>query len=133
MLIEPAVIKSPNKKHDLAYACFLPPVIVSLISAVGTVIPMSTGVAGGIGFLVLIPLTLLALVSVPTGIYLSFVLREDIVLPLLSVLTILMVVEVVTEAGSVAFYNATAWVYGVLGTILVASWFLVRRWRISVP
>jgi hypothetical protein len=94
---------------------------------------MSTGVAGGVGFLVLIPLALLGLISVPTGIYLSFVLRDDVVLPLLSVLTLLMVVEVITEAGSVAFYNATAWVYGVLGTILVASWFLVRRWRVSAP
>lgn len=131
MLIGPSNIKSSTSKHDLAYACFLPPVIVNLISAIGTVIPMNTGVAGGIGFLVLIPMTMLALVSVPTGIYLSLVLRKDIILPLLSVLTILMVVEVITEAGSVAFYNATAWVYGVLGAILVASWFLVRRWRVS--
>lgn len=81
----------------------------------------------------LIPLTLLTLVSVPTGIYFSVVLRKDIVLPLLSVLTILMVAEIVTEAGSVEFYNATAWVYGGLGTILEASWFLVRRWRAFVP
>jgi len=133
MVIESAGTRFPSSKHDLAYACFLPPVIASLISAVGTAIPMSTGVAGGIGFLVLIPLTLLALVSVPSGIYLSVVLRKDMVLPLLSVLTILMVVEVITEAGSVAVYNATAWVYGVLGTILEASWFLVRRWRVSAP
>ena len=60
-------------------------------------------------------------------------LRKDVILPLLSVLTILMVVEVITEAGSVAFYNATDWVYGILGTILVASWFLIRRWRVSAP
>ena len=131
MLIGPAVTKSPRNRHDLAYACFLPPVIVSLISALSTVIPMSTGAAGGIGFLVLIPLTLLALVSVPTGIYLSFVLRKDVVLPVLSVLTILIVVEVITEAGSATVYNATAFVYGVLGTILIGSWFLVRRWRVS--
>jgi Ca2+/Na+ antiporter len=91
---------------------------------------MSSGVAGGIGFLVLIPLSLAALVSVPTGIYLSIVLRKDIVSPLLSVLTILMLAEVITEAGSVAFYNATAWVYGFLVIILEASWFLVRRWRV---
>jgi len=133
MIIKPPASKSPSNKLDLAYACFVPPVIVSLISAVGTVIPMSTGVAGGLGFLVLIPLTLLALVSLPAGIYLSFVLRKDIVLPLLSVLTILMAAEVISEAGSVAFYNATTWVYAVLGTILVASWFLVRRRRVSAP
>ncbi len=107
MVIESASTRSPRRKHDLAYACFLPPVIVSLIAAAGTVIPTNTGVAGGIGFLILIPLTLLALVS--------------------------MVAKIVTEAGSVAFYNATAWVYAGLGTILEASWFLVRRWRALAP
>ena len=129
MVIAPVGATSPKHRHDLAYACFLPPGIVSLVSAVGTVIPMSSGVAGGIGFLVLIPLTLVALVSVPTGMYLSIVLRKDVVLPLLSILTILALVEVITEAGSVAFYNATAWVYGVLVMILEVSWFFGRRWR----
>ena len=124
--------KSPASKHDLAYACFLPPVIVSLISAASTVIPMSSGVAGGIGFLVLIPLTLLALMSMPIGIYFSIVFRKDIFLPILSALTIFMVVEVITEAGSATFYNAIAWIYGISGMILIASWFLVRRWRVSV-
>ena len=133
MLQHPSGTRSPSNRQDLAYACFIPPVIVSSISAVGTVIPMSTGVAGGIGFLVLIPLALLSLVSVPTGIYLSFVLRKDIVLPILSVLTILMVVEVVTEVGSAAFYNAAAWAYGIVGATLVAGWFLVRRWRAPAP
>ena len=127
---DPSGTKSPSNKHDLAYACFLPPVIVSLISAVGTIIPTNTGVAGLIGFLVLIPLGLLAFVSVPAGVYLSIVLRKDKALPLLSVLTILMIAEVITEAGSVAFYNATAWVYGVLGAILVAGWYFVRRPRV---
>jgi len=88
---------------------------------------MDSGTAGGIGFLVLIPLALITLVSVPFGIYFSIVLRRDVVLPLLSVLTILMIVEIVTEAGSVTFYNATGLVYGLLVLVLEASWFLLRR------
>jgi hypothetical protein len=125
---------SPKSKHDLAYVCFLPPGIVSLISAVriGTAIPMNSEVAGGTGFLVQIPLSILALValmsalvSVPVGIYLSIVLRRDVVLPILSVLTIL----VLTIP---AFNNATVWgygIYGILVMLLEANWFLRRRWR----
>jgi hypothetical protein len=90
---------------------------------------MDGGTSGGIGFLVLIPLALIALISAPFGVYLSVVLRQDAVLPLLSILTILMLVELLTEAGSVKFYNASVLVYGILVLVLEASWFLLRRWR----
>ena len=100
-----------------------------MIAAIASAIPMDSGTAGGIGFLVLIPLTLAALISVPTGICFSIVLRRDAVLPLLSVMTIFMLAEVVTEAGSVTFYNATMSVYGILVVVLEASWFLLRRQR----
>jgi hypothetical protein len=63
------------------------------------------------------------------GIYFSIVLWRDPVLPALSILTILMIAEIVTEAGSVTFYNATAWVYGILVLVLDANWFLLRRRR----
>jgi hypothetical protein len=124
MAIDPTRTKSPDGRQDLAYACFLPPGIVSLISALSAVIPMDSGVAGGIGFLVLIPLSLVALVSVPTGIYFTIVFRkEDAVLVLLSVSTIFMLAGVVADAGSTAFAS----VYGLLVMILVANWFLARR------
>src|SRR5207247_4300290 len=113
--------------HDAAYGCFVPPGACSLIAGLGSAISMDSGTAGGIGFLVLISLALITLVSVPFGIYFSIVLRRDVVLPLLSVLTILMIVEIVTEAGSVTFYNATGLVYGLLVLVLEASWFLLRR------
>jgi hypothetical protein len=90
---------------------------------------MDSGIAGGIGFLVLIPLAMAALVTGLIGIFYSIVLWRDGVLPLLSVLTILMVVEIATEAGSVAFYNASGLVYGLLVLVLEASWFLLRRQR----
>ncbi len=118
-----------RSKHDIAYVCFIPPGLVSLVAALARAIPMSSGTAGGIGFLVLIPLSLLALISIPIGIYLSIVLRRDVMLPLLSVLTILMLAEVVTEAGTVAFYNASSKIYGLLNLFCQATWFLFRRRR----
>jgi hypothetical protein len=90
---------------------------------------MDSGIAGGIGFLVLIPLAMAALVTGLIGIFYSIVLWRDGVLPLLSVLTILMVLEIATEAGSVTFYNASGLVYGLLVLVLEASWFLLRRQR----
>lgn len=116
-------------QHDLAYGCFLPGGVVILIAAIASAIPMDDANIAGIGFLVLIPLALVALISVPIGIYFSIVFRRDAVLPLLSVLTIFMLAEVVSEAGSVTFRDATVWVYGILVWALEASWFLLRRRR----
>lgn len=118
-----------RRKHDIAYGCFLAPGAVSLIAAIAGAIPMDSGTAGGIGFLVLIPLAMVALVAVPVGVFYSIVFRRDGVLLLLSILTIFMLAEVVTEAGSVEFYNATGLVYGILVLVLEASWFLLRRRR----
>jgi predicted Na+-dependent transporter len=123
------VTVTQRNKHDIAYGCFLAPAAVSLIAAVASAIPMDSGTAGGIGFLVLIPLAIVALVAVPIGVFYSVVFWRDGVLPLLSILTILMVAEAVTEAGSVEFYNATGLVYGILVLVLEASWFLLRRRR----
>lgn len=117
------------RKHDIAYGCFLAPGVVSLIAAIASAIPLDSGTAGGIGFLVLIPLTSAALVVIPIGFFYSIVYWRDGVLPLLSILTILMIAEVVTESGSVEFYNATGLVYGILVLMLEASWFLLRRQR----
>jgi len=100
----------------------------SVCASVASAIPID-GIAGGIGFLVLIPSALAALVAVPIGLYYSIELWKDGVLPLLSILTMLMIAEFVTEAGSVDFYNATGLVYGILVLMLEASWFLFRRGR----
>lgn len=131
MVVESTTEKFRRSEHDLAYLCFLPPTIVSLISAVGTFVPMSDGTAGGIGFLVLIPLSLASVLSVPIGIVLSVLFRKDLALPLLSILTIVLVVEVFSEAGPPAFRNGVTWAHGIGATLVVGSWFLVRRWRRS--
>ena len=119
-------------KRDIAYGCFLPPGIASTVTAIGNVVPMDTGMAGGVGFLVLLPLAMMSLITIPIGITLSILCWRDGVLPVLSVLTILWVTEIVTEAGSVQFYNAaTGTVYAALVFTLTGSWFLVRRWLIK--
>lgn len=116
-------------KPDLAYACFLPPAFISLVSAIFTFVEVDPGTAGGIGFLVLVPLSLLSLVSIPTGIFLTVLLHREIPLLVMSVATIAMIVEFLTEAGSVGFYNAVNLVYAIVVVSLNANWFLARRRR----
>lgn len=120
------------RMHDLAYVCFLIPGVVSAVIAIGSAIPMDSGMAGGFGLMLLVPLAIAALVTAPVGIVLSIICRKDGILPLLSVLTILCVTEIATEAGSAAFYKLTTGpVYAVLVLGLVGSWFFLRRERIE--
>lgn len=109
-------------QRDIAYACFL---VVGVAGACGT---LATWYPGFI--LVALWLVLPALVAMPVGIVLSIGCWRDGLLPVLSALTIAFVIEVATEAGSVEFYNASTALYGVLVVVIVASWFLFRRWRV---
>jgi len=45
---------------------------------------------GATGILMLVPLTIISLASVPVGVFLSVLYRRDIVLPGLSILTVLL-------------------------------------------
>jgi len=63
---------------------------------------------------------------------LSIVQWRDGLLPVLSALTIALIIEVATEAGTVDFYNASTAIYGVVVLVIVASWFLLRRRRVSL-
>ncbi len=88
---------------------------------------IDTGTAGGIGFLLLIPLALLALFSIPVGIVLAIQHRKDPVLMTLVVLTVLYLVEIITEAGDAKFYNTVLFLYGIVGLVLLGWWFLLGR------
>lgn len=120
---------SKRWKHDIAYACFLPPGLLSLIAAISMYFPMDTGTAGGIGFLILIPLSLLALTTVPIGVYYSVVYWRDAALVILSLGTILTMVQMFAEIGPVQLRNVLGLVYGVLVFALEVAWFLERRGR----
>lgn len=125
----PPINQSDRMGHHLAYLCFLSPILLSIVAGLSQMMTLDIGTAGGVGFLILIPLALLALVSVPAGIILSLRYRKDYVLLILAFITILYVVEILTEAGTVQFYNLTLSIYGISGSIFVASWFLYRRKR----
>lgn len=121
-----------RRKRDIAYGCFLFPAAAGLIEWMLRATPIDKEAAAVLAFLVLVPLTIAALAAIAIGVFLAIVLWRDGVLPILSILTILAVAEIATEAGSVQFYNATGPIYGTLVLLLEATWFLLRRRRINL-
>ncbi len=114
-------------RHDKAYLCFLLPGLLSLVSRIASLIPMDTGISGGIGFLVLIPLALASIVTTVYGIYLTIVLHDDKFLALLAVLSLLYLTQLFTETGSAAFQNVVGLAYGLVVVGIVWYWFFRRR------
>lgn len=122
-------MKGRRSEYDLAYGCFLLCGLMVLIISAMSAIPMDSGIAGGLGFLVAIPLFLTSLVAMVSGLVLSVRLWKDRPLVILSGMSILFIAEFLTEYGSTAFYNAVPVVYGV-GVVAISSvWFLVLRRR----
>jgi hypothetical protein len=115
--------------RNVAYAGFLFCGVAALIISALEWIPMDLTTAQGVGFLVVLPLALAALPTAVVCVILGFRHWSDVRLLLLSILTILVVIEIATEAGSVAFYNAVPVVYAVVTTALCLTWFLVGRRR----
>ena len=99
-----------------------------MISAM-SVIPMGSGMAGGLGFLVAIPLFLVSLAAMLVGIVQSLRFWKEWSLVILTGMSILFIAELVTEYGSTAFYNAVPIVYGVGVVAISGVWFLVLRRR----
>lgn len=114
-------------KYDLAYGCFLFCGASALVVGVMGAIPMDSGAAGGLGFLVAIPLALAFIAAVVVGIVLSLVLWRHWPLLLLAAMTILFVAEIVTEAGNAALYNAAPFLYGIASLAICGIWFFVVR------
>ncbi len=116
-----------TRKHDFAYGCFLIIGFTSLFSSIISAIPMDTGLAGGLGFLVLLPLSVASLVAMFVGVFLSLTILKHWPLLFLSIFSLLFLLEIITEAGSVSFYNTTGWVYGIITTGFSIGWFLFIR------
>jgi len=125
-----------RSRHDIAYLCFLVPWAACLVAATT---PTDIGT---VGFVVLMPLMIGSLAAIPFGVYCSILLWRDVILPLLSILTIIMIAVAVTvvyyqlgsgsAAGSAESYNTLHGVLVLIGTpvlILEGSWFLFRRRR----
>lgn len=114
-------------RYDIAYGCFFFCGVVDLLISTLSVIPMDTGDAGGLGFLVLIPLSIASLVTVVVGISYTIRFRKHWPLVVLSLMSVLFVTEAVTEYGSAKFYNAVSIIYGVTTCGISLVWFLVLR------
>jgi hypothetical protein len=115
---------STRRQRDAAYACFLVVGIASVCATLASVYP---------GFILVALWSVVpALPAMLIGMALSIVQWRDGLLPLLAALTVGLFVEVATEAGTVQFYNASPAIYGVSVVVIVASWFLFRRWRVTL-
>ena len=92
-----------RQKYDIAYGCFLFCGVVALSISCLSFIPMDTGIAGGLGFLVVIPLSMASLVAMVIGIGYTIRLYHHWPLVALSLLSVLFVAELVAEYGSIKF------------------------------
>ena len=118
-----------QSEYDIAYGCFLFSGVALLLISGFSYIPMDTGSAGGLGFLVLIPLFMASLGAMVVGIVYSVRLFNHWPLSILSLLSVLFVAEFFTEYGSATFYNLVPIVYGVMTCIFTGLWFGVLRKR----
>ena len=123
------VQKSNLRNYDVAYGSFLFCGLVALLTSVLSYIPMDSGTAGGIGFLVLIPLALASLGAMAVGIVQAIRYYRHWPLIILSVLTLLFLAEIVTEYGSVKFYNMAPIIYGLCVCAICFAWFGFLRKR----
>lgn len=119
--------RATRRRHDVAYLCFLPAVLVALLVTALALVPLSTGTAGGLGLLVLVPLSLVALAALPMGLYLALRHRHDRALLTLALATLALLALVMTEAGAPAWRNAATAAYVVLALVIELSWLSRRR------
>ena len=115
------------KSYDIAYGSFLFCGVVVFLIAITSLIPMSSGTAGGIGFLIFVPLSVVTIVVLFIGLWHTVVLQKQMALTVLAVMSVLFVVETMTEFGSPYFYNSVNWIYGSIAILLPLRWFFIKR------
>jgi len=118
-----------TRDFDIAYGSFLFCGVVALSISILSYIPMGSGTAGGLGFLVFIPLSLASLAAIVVGIVHTIKRYHHWQLVVLSVLSVMFVAEMITEYGSVMFYNLVPIVYGVCTCVFSFVWFVILRKR----
>jgi len=118
----------PNRKsYGIAYGSFLLCGLFALFTGLASLIPASSGWAGGIGFLVILPLSFLVFAAWCTGIWQTIVLPKQPLLTALALFSVCYILEIMTEFGPAPFYNAANWVYGAITIIVSLYWFLIQR------
>ena len=118
----------PLRDYDIAYGCFLAagivPLIISLASSVAAIDDM-----GKAGYYFFGALSIGALAAMFTGIRFALPLREHVPLTVLSVLTLVYLVEVFARLGPAWFYDLTPLIYGIVVVLTSSFWFLFLRAR----
>jgi hypothetical protein len=118
-----------KRKYDIAYGSFAFVGVTSLIVGLLSFVPMDTATAGGLGFLVLIPLSIISLAAILVGFVYTIILFRHRRLIILSLLSILFLIEAVAEYGSPLFYSFVPLLYGLIVCAFSFAWFFVRRKR----
>lgn len=108
--------------HDIAYACFAFSGSVALFMGIISLVPMDPAMAGGIGILIGVPLSVAALVSMCIGLVYSIVFYKHWPFVVLSITTIAFVFEIVGEFGTIEIYNFSPIIYGIVTLIFAVLW-----------
>lgn len=116
-------------QYDLAYGCFAFCGLVALLIGLFTFLPFGFESAGGFGYLLLIPLTAMALGAMLLGLVFALRLLRHWPLALLALASLLLIAEIVTEFGPVLLFNLAPLIYGVIACGFGGAWFFVLRKR----
>jgi len=116
-----------RRKRDIAYACFIPWGLATLIESLS--LDVADERAAARMFLILFPLAIVGVFTTPVGLYYSVVFRRDAGLLLLSLVTLFMMLVVVSEKKLEHLYDASELTHAIVFVLTEASWFFFRRRR----
>ena len=115
-------------QRSVAYACFLVPGVVVLLSVIAEFVPSGVMEPAYFGFFVLIPLTLASAIAIPVALVLAFkVGRREPALIVLSVATVLVAAGALSGLGDGRAMTAVFAVYCLLVAVLEVRWFVFGR------
>lgn len=122
------------RKFDVAYGCFMFCGVTALLVGGLSYVSMDVTTSSAFGFFVFIPMTLASLVAMAIGIGIAIKFYYYWPLGILALLSILFVAELVTESGSVEFFNLAPILYGTGACWISLWWFLMarKRWRRNI-
>ena len=124
-------MNKPLDGIDFVYGCFLVCGLIILILAFVSIIPVDSNTAVGLGFFVAIPLTMLLLFIMFIAVLSTIFFRRNGQLIILSIITLLLVIELIGEFGPPFLYEASPIIYAIVTFTITISWFFVYRKRIS--
>lgn len=111
----------------IGYAGFLVSGFAIFIVIVTNYLPLDNGQVGVFGFLILIPLSMVGLVGILTGIICALLYYREFWLNILSIISLLLLVELVWELGGSLFYNSVIVLYGLAAILVPVKWFIEKK------